>query len=155
LSPIDVARLVDVATRRQIVAGRARTMRQRQTPTEHDGKTLNELRASTHQPSRKCSGEFMKISKSFIATAVIAVLPLVAFGGDKDKTPAPTGTAASAQFDTLDANRDGRISREEAAIDSKIKFSTADKNGDGYLDNSEYSNRDMSNDSSMPEKSPQ
>ena len=30
----------------------------------------------------------MKISKSFIATAVIAVLPLVAFGGDKDKTPA-------------------------------------------------------------------
>ena len=97
----------------------------------------------------------MKISKSFIATAVIAVLPLVAFGGDKDKTPAPSGTAASAQFDTLDANRDGRISREEAAIDSKIKFSTADKNGDGYLDNSEYSNRDMSNDSSMPEKSPQ
>ena len=62
----------------------------------------------------------MKISKSFIATAVIAVLPLVAFGGDKDKTPAPTGTAASAQFDTLDANRDGRISREEAATDSKI-----------------------------------
>jgi len=55
----------------------------------------------------------------------------------------------------LDANRDGRISREEAATDSKIVFSTADKNGDGYLDNSEYSNRDMSNDSSMPEKSPQ
>jgi len=97
----------------------------------------------------------MKISKSFIATAVIAVLPLVAFGGDKDKTPAPTGTAASAQFDTLDANRDGRISREEAATDSKIVFSTADKNGDGYLDSSEYSHRDMSNDTTMPEKSPQ
>ena len=74
----------------------------------------------------------MKISKSFIATAVIAVLPLVAFGGDKDKTPAPSGTAATAQFDMLDANRDGRISREEAATDSKIVFSTADKNGDGY-----------------------
>jgi hypothetical protein len=155
LSPIDVARFVDVATRRQIVGACARTMPQRQTPTEHDGRTLNKLRASAHHPSRKCSGEFMKISKSFIATAVIAVLPLVAFGGDKDKTPAPTGTVASAQFDTLDANRDGRISREEAATDSKITFSTADKNGDGYLDNSEYSNRDMSNDSSMPEKTPQ
>jgi hypothetical protein len=91
----------------------------------------------------------MTISKSFIATAVIAVLPLVAFGGDKDKTMAPTGTAASAQFDTLDANRDGRLSREEAATDAKIVFSTADKNGDGYLDNSEYSHRDMSN-GSMP-----
>ena len=97
----------------------------------------------------------MKISKSFIATAVIAVLPLVAFGGDKDKTTAPTGTASSAQFYTLDANRDGRLSREEAATDAKIVFSTADKNGDGYLDNSEYSHRDMSNDSSKPEKTPQ
>ena len=97
----------------------------------------------------------MTFSKSLIAAAVIAVLPLSALAGDKDKTQAPMGTVASAQFDTLDANRDGRISREEAAIDSKIKFSTADKNGDGYLDNSEYSNRDMSNDSSMPEKSPQ
>jgi hypothetical protein len=46
LSPIDVARLVDVATRRQIAAGRPRTMPRRQTPTEHDGKTLNELRTS-------------------------------------------------------------------------------------------------------------
>ena len=97
----------------------------------------------------------MIISKSFIATAVIAVLPLVAFGGDKDKTQAPAGTVASAQFDSLDTNRDGRISRQEAATDSKIVFSTADKNGDGYLDNSEYSHRDMSNDTTMPEKAPQ
>src|SRR6187431_1025295 len=97
----------------------------------------------------------MTFSKSLIAAAVIAVLPLSALAGDKDKTQAPMGTVASAQFDTLDANRDGRISREEAATDSKIVFSTADKNGDGYLDNSEYSHRDMSNDTPMPEKSPQ
>ena len=48
-----------------------------------------------------------------------------------------------------------KLSREEAATDAKIVFSTADKNGDGYLDNSEYSNRDMSNDTSKPEKTPQ
>ncbi len=96
----------------------------------------------------------MTFSKSLIAAAVIAVLPLSALAGDKDKTQAPMGTVASAQFDTLDANRDGRISREEAATDSKIVFSTADKNGDGYLDNSEYSHRDTSNDTTMPEKSP-
>ena len=97
----------------------------------------------------------MTISKSLIAAAVIAVLPLSAFAGDKDKTQAPMGTVASAQFDTLDINRDGRISRQEAATDSKIVFSTADKNGDGYLDNSEYSHRDKSNDTTMPERTPQ
>ena len=97
----------------------------------------------------------MNISKSLIAAAVIAMIPLSAFAGDKDKTQAPMGTVASAQFDTLDTNRDGRISRQEAATDSKIVFSTADKNGDGYLDNSEYSHRDMSNDTTMPEKTPQ
>jgi hypothetical protein len=96
----------------------------------------------------------MKISKSMIAVALIAVLPLSALAGEKDKTQAPMGTAASAQFDTLDANRDGRLSREEASTDAKIVFSTADKNGDGYLDNSEYSHRDMSHDSTMPEKTP-
>ena len=91
----------------------------------------------------------MKLSKSLIAAAAVVVLPLAAFAGDKDKTQAPMGTAASAQFDTLDTNRDGRISPAEAATDSKIVFSTADKNGDGYLDSSEYSHRDMVNDS-MP-----
>lgn len=93
----------------------------------------------------------MKLSKSLIAASVVALLPLASIAGDKDKTPAPMGTVASAQFDTLDVNRDGRISAAEAAVDSKIVFSTADKNGDGYLDNSEYSHRDMTKES-MPEK---
>jgi hypothetical protein len=94
----------------------------------------------------------MKLSKSLIAAAAIVALPLAAVAGDKDKTQAPMGTVASAQFDTLDTNRDGRISAVEAAADSKIVFSTADKNGDGYLDNSEYSTRDKSKEP-MPEKS--
>jgi hypothetical protein len=93
----------------------------------------------------------MKISKSLISAALVVALPLGAFAGDKDKTPAPMGTVTSAQFDTLDTNRDGRISPQEASTDSKIEFTTADKNGDGYLDTSEYSHRDMAS-KTMPEK---
>jgi hypothetical protein len=97
----------------------------------------------------KCSGEFMKLSNSLIAASLVVALPLSALAGDKDKTQATTGTNASAQFDTLDTNRDGRISAVEAAVDTTIVFSTADKNGDGYLDGSEYAHRGLVNDS-MP-----
>ncbi len=84
----------------------------------------------------------MKYSRPMIAMALVAVLPLSAIAGDKDQTSAPMGT--SAQFDKLDTNRDGRITQAEASKDTKIVFSTADKNGDGYLDNSEYPAGDMS-----------
>ena len=86
------------------------------------------------------------IANSLIAMAVAAALPLAAFAGEKDKTAAPMGVTTSAQFDKLDTNRDGRISQAEAASDSKIVFSTADKNSDGYLDSTEYSHREMSSD---------
>lgn len=89
----------------------------------------------------------MKISKSLIAASAVVLLPLSAFAGDKDKTMTPATAATTAQFDQLDMNRDGRISPVEASSDAKIVFSTADKNGDGYLDNSEYAHRDMSKDS--------
>ena len=85
----------------------------------------------------------MKVSNSLIATAVIALLPLAVIAGDKDKTSAPMGTETQAQFDTLDANRDGRLSPAEAATDTKLVFSTADQNGDGYVDASEFAHRDM------------
>ena len=92
----------------------------------------------------------MKISQSLIAAAVIAVLPLSAFAGDKDKAPAPMGTTVSADFNTLDTNGDKRISRTEASHDSKIVFASVDKNGDGYIDSSEFAHRDTMNDSTMP-----
>ena len=38
----------------------------------------------------------------------------------------------------LDTNKDGRISQAEAAVDSTVVFSSADTNGDGYLDNDEW-----------------
>jgi hypothetical protein len=70
-------------------------------------------------------------SRSLITLAVAALIPLgAAVAGDK------TGKAPS--FDSLDANSDGRISQTEAAVDSKIMFSSADANGDGYLDKAEW-----------------
>jgi Ca2+-binding EF-hand superfamily protein len=67
------------------------------------------------------------------------LIPLAGIAGDK--TPAAaTPASKSATFDTLDANKDGRISMPEASADPRLveSFSTADKNGDGYLDISEY-----------------
>ena len=93
----------------------------------------------------------MKPSGAFIAAAVIALLPLSGFAGndgDKDKDAISHGTRSSAQFDALDTNRDGRISRAEAAADTKITFTTADTNGDGYLDNMEYMHVGKASDSS-------
>ena len=92
----------------------------------------------------------MKISQSLIAAAVIAVLPLSAFAGDKDKTPARMGTTASAEFKALGTDGDKRISRSEASSDSKIVFASVDKNGDGYIDSTEFAHREMSDDSTMP-----
>jgi hypothetical protein len=86
----------------------------------------------------------MKISKPLIAVAAVAMLPLAAFAGDKDKTSATMGTTSQAHFDKMDSNRDGRISQSEASSDSQLVFATVDKNGDGYLDSTEYSHRDMS-----------
>ena len=82
----------------------------------------------------------MKLSTSIIAAAVVATLPLATFAGEKDKSK----TATSSQFSALDTDRDGRLSPAEAAKDTKVVFSTADKNGDGYLDNDEYMHLDSS-----------
>jgi hypothetical protein len=76
-----------------------------------------------------------------LAATVVALIPLVGFAGEGNKPADPaTPAGQSGSFDTLDANKDGRISMPEASADPKLVegFSTADKNGDGYLDNSEY-----------------
>ena len=92
----------------------------------------------------------MKISQSLIAAAVIVALPLSVLAGDKDKAPAPMGTTVSADFHALDTDGDKRISRAEAFSDSKIVFASVDKNGDGYIDGTEFAHREMSDDSNMP-----
>ena len=76
-----------------------------------------------------------------LAATVIALVPLAALAAEPTKTPDPaTPAGQSGSFDTLDANKDGRISMPEASADPKLveSFSTADKDGDGYLDSSEY-----------------
>src|SRR5688572_19532135 len=94
-------------------------------------------------------GEIMK--SSIIAIAIAALVPMgAAVAGDKDKDKAGYGAA----FDTLDTNRDGRISQGEASADSTIVFSTADANGDGYLDKSEWKNRAKDPNKPMPQSSP-
>lgn len=77
-----------------------------------------------------------------LAAAVVALIPLAGVAADKPKSQMPASESTGATFDTLDANKDGRISLPEASADAKLveSFSTADKNGDGYLDSSEFEN---------------
>jgi Ca2+-binding EF-hand superfamily protein len=91
--------------------------------------------------------------KTLIAGAIVALIPLagtaLANEGSMDK--------AGAGFDTLDTNRDGRISKAEAAADATIVWSTADANGDGYLDKSEFKKamKSKSGDPTTPQPQPQ
>lgn len=74
--------------------------------------------------------------KTLIAGALAVLLPLAGAAVAND-TYDKSGKAG-AGFDTLDTNRDGRISRAEAAADANLDWTTADSNGDGYLDKSEF-----------------
>jgi hypothetical protein len=83
-----------------------------------------------------------------LAATIAALIPLAGFAAQDARTPNPRTSdptrhaSGSASFDALDANKDGRISMPEASVDPKLveAFSTADKNGDGYLDSTEYAN---------------
>jgi hypothetical protein len=78
------------------------------------------------------------MNKLFAAAAALITLAGVSAAADKPRPAAPAGQTSS--FDSLDANKDGRISMPEASADPKLveSFSSADKNGDGYLDNAEF-----------------
>ena len=60
--------------------------------------------------------------------------------GDSRTRPAPGNTVGTATFADLDANGDGKISRDEAALDALLaaNFSIHDLNGDGALSPTEY-----------------
>lgn len=55
---------------------------------------------------------------------------------DRSQPAATTGD----DFDTLDADHDGRLSRTEAGASHDVsgRFKTLDADGDGYVSNSEY-----------------
>ena len=82
----------------------------------------------------------MKASRTLIAAAIAAVLPLgAAIAADNDQYGSKDkSTMHDSSFKKLDTNGDGRISQAEAAADSSVVFSSADANGDGYLDNDEW-----------------
>ena len=95
----------------------------------------------------------MKTSRTLIAVAVAALIPLgAAVAGDKDKDKAGY---AGASFDTLDTNRDGKVSPAEASADATIVFSSADANGDGYLDKAEWKSRTKGSTSPAPQSTPE
>ena len=98
----------------------------------------------------------MKTSKTLIALTLAAAIPLgAAVAGDqysKDKS----GTTSAPGFDKLDTNRDGRISQAEASVDANIVFSSADTNGDGYLDKTEWkSTQEKGSTSPTPQSAPE
>src|SRR5262245_43349934 len=92
------------------------------------------------------------MKKTLIVLAAATLIPMGAAlageGKDKHGSMGPS-------FDTLDANRDGRISQAEAAVDANLMFSSADKNSDGYLDKSEWRNRDKSTTAPQPQSMPE
>ncbi len=83
------------------------------------------------------------MNSKLLAAAVIALIPLAGVAAEGEKTQPATPAGQSGSFDTLDSNKDGRISMPEASADPKLveTFSTTDKNGDGYLDNAEFDSR--------------
>lgn len=95
----------------------------------------------------------MRVSRLVIAGAAAALMQL---GVAAAQTPPPDPPAEKggaqklpehptqprndrATFETLDKDGDGRISRQEAESDAKVKqqFTMYDKNGNGYIDRDE------------------
>jgi len=86
----------------------------------------------------------MKSSRLFLAAGVAALLPLAGAFAQSPTPPAeePAQPAQrGATFESLDANSDGRISKDEAAVNASVteQFSKYDKNGNGFIEREEVS----------------
>ena len=86
----------------------------------------------------------MKSSRLFIAAGVAALLPLAGAFAQSPTPPAEEPAQPAQQgatFESLDANSDGRISKEEAAVNASVtqQFSRYDKNGNGFIEKEEVS----------------
>ena len=98
----------------------------------------------------------MKTSKTLIALTLAAVIPLTAAVANDQYSKDKSGTMSAPGFDKLDTNRDGRISQAEASVDTNLVFSSADTNGDGYLDKTEWkSTQEKGSTSPTPQSAPE
>lgn len=88
--------------------------------------------------------------KSLIAIAAGSLIAGSALAGESRDQSGSTGPS----FDTLDTDRDGRISQAESAIDTNLVFSNVDHNSDGYLDKDEWFNRGESATAPQPQSTP-
>jgi hypothetical protein len=81
----------------------------------------------------------MKHSNKLIAGAVAVLLP-AAFAMAQNTPPEPEpGATRAVDLSPLDADKDGRISKSEAAAEPAIAqiFAQVDANSDGYIDSTE------------------
>jgi len=86
----------------------------------------------------------MKSSRLLIAGAAAALLPFAgAFAQSTTPSDPPAQPAESQQqgatFESLDLDKDGRISKTEAAANANVsaQFSKYDQNGDGFIEKAE------------------
>lgn len=80
----------------------------------------------------------MKKLTILFGTALLAAG--AAQAGDRTATEDKNLSTAAAVFESLDKNADQQISKTEAATDKSLadSFASADANGDGYLNKSEF-----------------
>ena len=91
----------------------------------------------------------MKSSRLLIAAGVAALLPLTGAFAQSPTPPAEEPQPAQQQgatFESLDTNSDGRISKEEAAVNASVtaQFSRYDKNGNGFIEKEEVTTSNTS-----------
>lgn len=94
----------------------------------------------------------MKVSRLLITGTAVALLPLAgAFAQtppspDQSATPTQPSQGGGATFESLDANSDGKISKDEAAVNASVtaQFSKYDVNGDGFIEKEEVNSANSS-----------
>ncbi len=80
----------------------------------------------------------MIVMSAVLGSSAFAQTAPAAPGGES--TYPGTAKPAAVSFDSLDKNKDGAVSKDEAKINVTIvaAFDTADKNGDGVLNKTEF-----------------
>lgn len=77
--------------------------------------------------------------KKTACVALLAALPLAFAGAQENKAPkAAPETAKKTWFEKMDANGDGKVSKEEWVKARESRFSAMDKNSDGFIDKDEW-----------------